>query len=58
MPLILKAICFSIAFICFLVDAFKGGRSAVASRVDWALIPLGLAFFVLPFAWDAIDGLE
>jgi hypothetical protein len=53
MPDILRAICFSLALLCFVVDAFKGGRAAVASRVDWALIPLGLALFVLPFAWDA-----
>lgn len=58
MPILLKAVFFTLAFICFLLESFRGGRAVGSSRADIALLPLGLAFFTFPFVWDAWDSLD
>lgn len=48
----LKAVCFLVAVILFIIDAL-----AVAYREGWriGLTSLGLAFFAFPFMWDAFE---
>jgi hypothetical protein len=49
MDLTLKAIFFLVAVVLFVIDSFL--RADVPVR----LTPLGLAFFVFPFMWDAFE---
>ena len=51
MHIVLKAICFLIAFTCLVIDAW---REWEANNHGHIFLSIGLAAFVLPFAVDAL----